>query len=119
MFEPARKELGRAGGAAFAAGGGLSLEAAIAEAMATASHDVGAGGANELSAREREVTKLIGRGYSNRRIATELTVSEATVATHVQHILAKLGLGSRAQIAVWASQHGLLEEPAANGLRRS
>jgi ATP/maltotriose-dependent transcriptional regulator MalT len=38
-------------------------------------------------------------------------VGEATVATHVQHILAKLGLRSRAQIAVWSAQHGLLEEP--------
>ena len=41
-------------------------------------------------------------------------INEATVATHVQHILAKLGLRSRAQIAVWSAQHGLLDEPEIN-----
>ena len=47
---------------------------------------------------------LIGRGYTNRRIAEELVVGEATVATHVQHILSKLELASRTQIAVWAER---------------
>jgi DNA-binding NarL/FixJ family response regulator len=52
-----------------------------------------------LTAREREVVVLIGRGLSNRAIADALVVSERTVETHTGHILAKLGRTSRAQIA--------------------
>jgi signal transduction histidine kinase/DNA-binding CsgD family transcriptional regulator len=55
----------------------------------------------ELSQREREVACLVARGCSNRQIAAELIVSERTVDTHVSHILRKLELTSRAQIAVW------------------
>ncbi|MBV9546332.1 MAG: response regulator transcription factor, partial [Chloroflexi bacterium] len=42
------------------------------------------------------------------QVAAELVVSPATVRSHVEHILDKLGLRSRAQIAAWATQHGLL-----------
>jgi signal transduction histidine kinase/DNA-binding CsgD family transcriptional regulator len=55
----------------------------------------------ELTQREREVACLVARGCSNRQIARELIVSERTVDTHVSHILRKLELTSRAQIAVW------------------
>jgi signal transduction histidine kinase/DNA-binding CsgD family transcriptional regulator len=55
----------------------------------------------ELTQREREVACLVARGRSNRQIARELIVSERTVDTHVSHILHKLELTSRAQIAVW------------------
>ena len=48
------------------------------------------------------------RGYSNPQIATELTVTRATAARHVEHILAKLGLTSRVLVGVWAAEHGLL-----------
>ena len=58
-----------------------------------------------LSQREAEVATHIARGLTNRQIAAELVIGEATVATHVVHILAKLGLASRAQIAVWATEH--------------
>jgi DNA-binding NarL/FixJ family response regulator len=58
-----------------------------------------------LSDREWEVAMLVARGLSNRQIATELVVSERTVDTHVSHILRKLQLVSRAQIAAWAVQH--------------
>jgi len=58
-----------------------------------------------LSARELEVAGLIARGYSNRLIAPELQVSKRTVDTHVRHILNKLGIHSRSQIAVWYSTH--------------
>ena len=61
-----------------------------------------------LSQREIEVATLIARGYSNRQIGGELVIAEGTVASHVVHILAKLGLGSRAQVAVWATQNRLL-----------
>jgi len=70
---------------------------------------------DHLSPREREVATLIGRGYTNRRVAEELMIGEATVATLVQHILAKLELGSRAQIAVWADRRQLIDQPALEG----
>jgi DNA-binding CsgD family transcriptional regulator len=56
-----------------------------------------------LSAREREVALLIAEGLTNRRIAEQLVISERTADTHVQHILSKLGLGCRAQIAAWVA----------------
>jgi predicted ATPase/DNA-binding CsgD family transcriptional regulator len=61
-----------------------------------------------LSARELEVAILIGRGYKNRQIAADLVISQGTVANHVVHILDRLGFHNRAQIAVWASENGLL-----------
>jgi DNA-binding NarL/FixJ family response regulator len=64
-------------------------------------------GAVLLSRREREVAALVARGLTNREIARTLFVSERTAENHVQHILAKLGFGSRAQIAAWAVAQGL------------
>ena len=55
----------------------------------------------ELTQRERQVACLVTRGCSNRQIALELVVSERTVDTHVSHILRKLELSSRSQIAAW------------------
>jgi ATP/maltotriose-dependent transcriptional regulator MalT len=60
-----------------------------------------------LTARERDVARLIAAGLSNRAIAEKLTLGERTIETHVSHILGKLGCATRAQIAVWADQHGL------------
>jgi DNA-binding CsgD family transcriptional regulator/tetratricopeptide (TPR) repeat protein len=60
-----------------------------------------------LSRREREVASLVARGLSNREIAQTLFLSERTAENHVQHILTKLGFGSRAQIAAWAVAEGL------------
>ncbi len=69
--------------------------------------------AGALSPREREVALLVARGLSNREIAESLVVSVRTVEAHVTHLLTKLRLRSRAQIAVWASQHvEQLAEPA-------
>jgi predicted ATPase/DNA-binding NarL/FixJ family response regulator len=56
-----------------------------------------------LTRRETEVARLIGRGLSNKDIAAELVISRRTAEGHVEHILNKLGFGSRAQIAVWIS----------------
>lgn len=56
-----------------------------------------------LSARELETLALIARGASNKVIARELDIAETTVKIHVQHILRKLGLSSRVQAAVYAS----------------
>ena len=57
-----------------------------------------------LTAREREVLDLIGRGFSNKRIALELGVAEKTVKTHVSHVLGKLGLADRTQAALYVSR---------------
>jgi NarL family two-component system response regulator LiaR len=59
-----------------------------------------------LTSREAEVLRLVARGWSNNNIATELTISEATVRTHVSHILAKLDLASRTQAALYALRKG-------------
>jgi non-specific serine/threonine protein kinase len=63
-----------------------------------------------LSPREEEVAALLARGLTNKQIAAELVVSPGTVRSHVEHILAKLDLTSRAQVAVWASRQGLVRE---------
>jgi adenylate cyclase len=61
-----------------------------------------------LTEREQEVVSLIVRGCTNREIATELVIAEGTAVRHVANILSKLGLRSRAQVAVWAVDRGLL-----------
>jgi DNA-binding NarL/FixJ family response regulator len=58
-----------------------------------------------LTAREREVAALVADGLTNRRIGEELVISERTVDRHVENILAKLEVRSRAQIAIWVERH--------------
>jgi len=58
-----------------------------------------------LSPREKEVAVLVTQDMTNRQIASELTLSEHTVATHVRNVLKKLGLHSRNQIAAWFREH--------------
>jgi DNA-binding CsgD family transcriptional regulator/tetratricopeptide (TPR) repeat protein len=60
-----------------------------------------------LTSREEEVLAHIAKGLTNRQIAERLVVSEKTVATHVGHILTKLGLPSRAAATAYAYEHGL------------
>ncbi|MEO7132078.1 MAG: response regulator transcription factor [Dermatophilaceae bacterium] len=62
-----------------------------------------------LTEREREVAQLVGRGLSNREVAAELFLSEATVKTYVSRLLTKLGLRDRVQIAVFAYETGLIQ----------
>jgi two-component system, NarL family, response regulator LiaR len=61
-----------------------------------------------LTRREQEVLELIARGRSNKRIASELGISEKTVKAHVGHVLAKLGVTDRTQAALLAVQEGLV-----------
>ncbi len=65
--------------------------------------------ASPLTPREREVAALVARGLSNRAIARDLVITEATAERHIGNVFAKLGLASRAQLAVWAVEHGLLQ----------
>jgi predicted ATPase/DNA-binding CsgD family transcriptional regulator/TolA-binding protein len=62
-----------------------------------------------LTRREREVAALVTQGKSNRQIAAELVVSERTVEGHINKILSKLGFRSRAQVAAWTVEKGLVE----------
>ena len=61
-----------------------------------------------LSRRESEVLTLVAAGKTNRAIATELFISDKTVARHVSNIFAKLGLSSRAEATAYAYKHGLV-----------
>jgi len=74
----------------------------------------GSGGSDpeldRVTPREREVAALICRGASNRDIAEKLVITEGTAANHVEHVLTKLGFTNRAQIAAWATEHGLNTE---------
>ena len=61
-----------------------------------------------LTAREHEVLRLVGRGATNQEIADALVISEATVKSHIGHILDKLDLRDRAAMVVFAFDHGLV-----------
>lgn len=64
-----------------------------------------------LTGRELEVLTLLGRGMSNKEIATELGIAECTARTHVSNVLGKLGLASRTQAALYAIEHGVTRKP--------
>jgi DNA-binding NarL/FixJ family response regulator len=68
----------------------------------------GAGTLEALTDRESEVLGLLGRGWSNRRIARELSIAEVTVRTHVSHVLDKLGVSNRVEAALHALRSGLV-----------
>ncbi len=63
---------------------------------------------SDLTSREMEVLELIVRGQSNKEIAATLKISEATVKSHINNILSKLGVTDRTQAATTALQRGLV-----------
>jgi DNA-binding NarL/FixJ family response regulator len=64
---------------------------------------------SNLSPREREILALLAEGRTQGQIANVLVISSKTVATHIQHILSKLGVNTRAQAVAMAFQRGLVE----------
>ncbi len=64
-----------------------------------------------LTAREVEVLSLVATGKTNRAIATELVISEKTVASHISHIFTKLDLTSRSAATAYAYEHDLVRSP--------
>lgn len=61
-----------------------------------------------LSDREKDVVRLIGRGLKNKRISSELCISETTVRHHLTSIYNKLGVSDRLELLVYAHRHGLV-----------
>jgi non-specific serine/threonine protein kinase len=123
---PAREALGEVGFAtARAHGEQMPLAEALAEATPPVAPDLAvmrrpgarsgtaAGRPGDtpsipLSPREREVATLVAQGLTNRQIGERLIITRGTASIHVEHILDKLGLQSRVQVAAWAVEHGLL-----------
>src|SRR5262249_37368585 len=68
-----------------------------------------------LTPRERETLILLARGHKQREIAAALSIGEKTVATHLQRVLEKLGVHSRAHAVAIAYQDGLLADGATAG----
>ncbi|MFK0285015.1 response regulator [Streptomyces sp. NPDC090499] len=91
-----------------AAQGRTVLSPAVASRLVSAVRTPAAPGNEPLSAREREVLTLVARGASNREIARELFISEATVKTHLTHLYTKLGVNDRAAAVATGYQRGIL-----------
>ncbi|MGZ4616443.1 MAG: response regulator [Actinomycetes bacterium] len=91
-----------------AVAGEVRLDPAVAAALAQ-SLRTPPSSAESLTPREREVITLVAEGRTNREIGRRLGVAERTARTHVSNILAKLGLASRTQAAMWAVREGLVD----------
>jgi DNA-binding NarL/FixJ family response regulator len=66
----------------------------------------------DLTTREREVLAHLAAGHDQAKIAEALIVSERTIATHIQNILNKLGVHSRAEAVAFAHRHGMTSGPS-------
>jgi predicted ATPase/DNA-binding CsgD family transcriptional regulator len=94
---------------AFAEGAACSFEQAVSLALGEglegdAASRRGPSLSDGLTRREREIAGLLAEGLSNKEIATRLVISQRTVETHVDHVLGKLGITSRAQVASWVAE---------------
>ena len=86
------------------------LLARVRRLLARATHDDQAR-KYDLTARELEVLGHLAAGEDQAMMAAELVISEKTIATHIQHILAKLGVHSRAEAVAFAHRHGITPGP--------
>lgn len=68
-----------------------------------------------LTAREVEVLALLVRGWSNKEIAGQLSITKRTVGSHVEHVYSKIGVNTRGAAAMFAMRHGLVDATAADG----
>jgi predicted ATPase/DNA-binding CsgD family transcriptional regulator len=111
----ARAALGDAAfGDAFARGQALAYDDAIAYALDERSRPGTPAPPAEpasLTRRERQVADLVAQGLSNREVSAKLVISQRTVESHVEHILTKLGLANRTQIAAWKAAREPRDEP--------
>ena len=92
--------------AAFTRGEQMSMDEAVAYALDERWQPVAAEAvtaSTPLTRREQEVADLIAQGLSNKEIAAKLVISQRTAESHVDHILTKLALANRAQVAAWAT----------------
>jgi len=85
----------------------LALRIGSAEADDDADGRIATAGRPLLTPREREVAALVARGLTNREAAQELLVAPRTIETHLEHIFAKLGVQTRAEVAAWAARQDL------------
>ncbi len=88
--------------------GAPALQGAASEILTSARRGVSPEPWDPLSAREFEVARLIAEGRTNGEIALDLGVARKTIASHVEHILAKLDVGRRAEIAAWTASRPVL-----------
>jgi predicted ATPase/DNA-binding CsgD family transcriptional regulator len=110
QLDVARRRLGvEAAAAKWSEGGAMTVEEALAHALEGTVVDAKPvsripSAACPLTGREEEVAELVARGMTNRQIGAALVISEWTAKRHVENILHRLGLESRAQIAAWTSE---------------
>jgi non-specific serine/threonine protein kinase len=100
---------------AFRRGSELSPDEVVGYALEERGEAAAGGGTEEpptggLTKRERQIAELLAEGYSNKRIAATLVISERTAESHVENILKKLGFTSRTQVAAWLTR----ERPSPN-----
>jgi DNA-binding NarL/FixJ family response regulator len=99
-----------AGAVRAAHAGEVHLDPAVARLLAQRMRERKAAEPIEpLTEREKEVLSLVGRGASNKEIASALFITERTARTHVSNILGKLGLQSRTQAALYAVENKLVK----------
>ncbi|GAA3564606.1 two-component system response regulator NarL [Marinobacter xestospongiae] len=83
------------------------LTALLAEALRSQKPETERADYASLTPREKDILKLIAEGLSNKMIGRKLNISDGTVKVHVKHLLKKLKLRSRVEVAVWAVEEGL------------
>jgi DNA-binding NarL/FixJ family response regulator len=90
------------------------LLARVRRHLSRSPHTPNGGVGARLTPREQEILDLLAAGLDQRAIAERLVISPKTVATHIQRILGKLGVRSRAQAVAYAHRHGLVDAAPAS-----